>query len=148
MFRRLIATANDWALTILRLILGIVFFYHGAQKVLGWFGGYGYSATMGAFTHQMGIPAPFAFLALMAELLGGLGLILGFLGRIAAFGILCNMLVAIFMVHAKFGFSMNWSGAQKGEGIEYHILAIAIALALMIRGSGAASVDLALTQRR
>lgn len=147
MFRKLISTGNDWAMTILRLILGVVFFFHGAQKVLGWWGGYGFSATMGAFTHQMGIPAPLAFLALMAEFLGGLGLILGLLGRIAAFGILCNMLVAIFMVHAKFGFAMNWSGQQKGEGIEYHLLAIAIALAVMIRGSGAASVDHALTQR-
>jgi putative oxidoreductase len=148
MFRRLISTANDWAMTILRVILGVVFFFHGAQKALGWFGGYGFSATMSAFTQQMGIPAPFAFLAIMAEFLGGLGLILGFLGRIAAFGILCNMLVAIFMVHAKFGFPMNWSGTQKGEGIEYHLLAIAMALALLIRGSGAASLDLALTQRR
>ena len=148
MFRELIATANDWALTILRLTLGVVFFYHGAQKTLGWWGGYGFSATMGFFTQQMSIPAPFAFLAIMAEFLGGLGLILGLLGRLAAFGILCNMFVAIFLVHLKFGFSMNWGGAQKGEGIEYHVLAIAMALALMIRGSGAASVDLALTQRR
>jgi putative oxidoreductase len=148
MFRKLISTGNDWAITILRIILGVVFFFHGAQKLLGWFGGYGFSGTMSFFTHQLGIPAPFAFLAIMAEFLGGLGLIFGFLGRIAAFGILCNMVVAIFMVHANFGFSMNWSGAQKGEGIEYHLLAIAIALALIIRGSGAASVDLALAPRR
>ncbi len=147
MFRKLIATGNDWAATILRLTLGVVFFYHGAQKVLGWFGGYGYSATMGAFTHQMGIPAPFAFLALMAEFLGGIGLILGFLGRIAAFGILCTMLVAVFMVHLRFGFSMNWEGTQKGEGIEYHLLAIAVALAIMICGSGATSIDRVLTLR-
>jgi putative oxidoreductase len=147
MFRKLISTSNDWAITILRIILGVVFFFHGAQKLLGWFGGYGFSGTMGFF-HQLGIPAPFAFLEIMAEFLGGLGLILGFLGRIAAFGIFCSMLVAIFMVHLQFGFSMNWYGAQKGEGIEYHLLAIAIALALIIRGSGAASVDLALAQRR
>lgn len=147
MFRKLISTGNDWAITILRFILGVVFFYHGTQKVLGWFGGYGFSATMGFFTHQMGIPAPFAFLAIMAEFLGGLGLIFGFLGRIAAFGILCNMLVAIFMVHLQFGFSMNWSGTQKGEGIEYHLLAIAIALALLLYGSGAASIDRAIAER-
>lgn len=145
MFRKLIATGNNWAATILRLFLGVVFFFHGAQKVLGWFGGYGYGATMNAFTQQMGIPTPLAFLALMAEFLGGIGLILGFLGRIAAFGILCNMLVAIAMVHHQFGFSMNWSGTQKGEGIEYHLLAIAIALALMICGSGATSIDRLLT---
>jgi putative oxidoreductase len=77
------------SLTILRLALGIVFFPHGAQKTLGWFGGLGFSGTMGFFTHQMGIPAPFAFLAIAAEFFGGLGLLAGFLGRIAAFGILC-----------------------------------------------------------
>lgn len=147
MFRKLISTGNNWAATILRLTLGIVFFFHGAQKVLGWFGGYGYSATMNVFTHQMGIPTPLAFLALMAEFLGGIGLMLGFLGRVAAFGILCNMLVAIAMVHYHFGFSMNWSGTQKGEGIEYHLLAIAIAVALIIRGSGATSIDRILTLR-
>jgi putative oxidoreductase len=100
---------------------------------------------MGFFTHQMGIPAPFAFLALMAEFLGGLGLIFGFLTRIAAFGIFCNMLVAVFMVHGQFGFFANWTGQQKGEGIEYHLLTIAICVALMIAGGGALSADAALS---
>src|SRR5690349_22703637 len=99
MFRKLIHTADDPVLASLRLVLGIVFFAHGAQKVLGWFGGPGFQGTIGFFT-SMGIPAPLAFLAMMAEFLGGLGLILGFLSRIAAFGVLCNMLVAIAMVHA------------------------------------------------
>jgi putative oxidoreductase len=148
MFSKVISTGDNWAATLLRLTLGVIFFAHGAQKVLGLFGGYGYSGTMNFFTHQMGIPAPFAFLAIMAEFLGGIGLILGFLGRIAAFGILCNMIVAICLAHYRFGFFMNWTGAKKGEGFEYHLLAMAIALAILIRGSGAASVDRALTLRR
>jgi putative oxidoreductase len=114
---------------------------HGAQKMLGWFGGYGFSGTMGFFTHQLGIPAPFAFLAICAEFFGGLGLIVGALGRIAAFGIMCNMIVAVVMVHIHNGFFMNWFGNQKGEGYEYHLLAIAAALAIIIEGSGALSVD-------
>src|SRR3981081_318043 len=146
MFNKIIRTdARNYALTILRLVLGLVFFAHGAQKVLGWFGGYGFSGTMGFFTHMLGIPAPLAFLAIMAEFLGGLGLIVGFLSRIAAFGILCNMLVAVFMFHRQFGFFANWSGQQKGEGIEYHLLAIAITIAIMIAGSGPPAGDAALS---
>jgi putative oxidoreductase len=144
MFRKLLATSDDWTLTLLRLVLGIVFFFHGAQKALGWFGGYGFSGTMGFFTGMLHIPAPFAFLAICAEFLGGIGLIVGALGRIAAFGIATNMLVAIVMVHSHFGLFMNWSGQQKGEGFEYHLLAIAIALVLIARGSGCFSVDRAL----
>lgn len=145
MFRKLLASSDDWTLTLLRLVMGVIFFAHGAQKTFGWFGGYGFSGTMGFFTHMMHIPVPFAFLAICAEFLGGLGLILGALGRIAAFGIACNMVVAILMVHHHFGLFMNWSGQQKGEGFEYHLLAIAIAVVLMARGSGAFSVDRALT---
>jgi putative oxidoreductase len=144
MFRKLLATSDDWTLTLLRLVLGVVFFFHGAQKALGWFGGYGFSGTMGFFTGMLHIPAPFAFMAICAEFLGGIGLIVGALGRIAAFGIATNMLVAIVLVHSHFGLFMNWSGQQKGEGFEYHLLAIAIALVLMARGSGCFSVDRAL----
>jgi len=145
MIRKLLATDDNTATLILRLVLGIVFFAHGAQKMFGWFGGWGYSATMNVFTGMMHIPAPLAFLAIAAEFFGGLGLILGFLTRIAAFGIAVNMVVAILAVHSTFGFFMNWSGAQKGEGYEYHLLAIAMALFLMIRGAGAFSLVRALT---
>ena len=141
MTRKLIATDNDAAITVLRLVLGIVFFAHGAQKMLGWFGGYGFSGTMGFFTGMMHIPTVFAFLAISAEFFGGLGLIFGLLTRIAAFGIFCNMLVAVAMVHHQFGFWMNWTGAQKGEGYEYHLLLLAASALLMIRGAGAASID-------
>jgi putative oxidoreductase len=142
----LLATRNDIALTILRLALGVTFFLHGSQKVLGWFGGSGFSGTMGFFTQTMHIPAPFAFLAIAAEFLGGLGLIAGLLSRVAAFGIIADMVVAVFMVHLPFGFFMNWNGTQKGEGFEYHILAVAIAIAILIGGGGALSIDRALSR--
>lgn len=145
MFRKLLATSDDWTVTMLRLVMGVVFFAHGAQKTLGWFGGYGFSGTMGFFTQQMHIPAVFAFLAICAEFLGGIGLILGAIGRVAAFGIACDMLVAVLMVHAPNGLFMNWTGQQKGEGFEFHLLALAIAGVLMVRGSGAFSVDRLLT---
>ena len=116
-------------------------FPHGAQKALGLFGGYGFGGTMNFFTQQMHIPALFAVLAIAAEFLGSLGLITGFLSRIAAFGIAVNMVVAIALVHSANGFFINWYGNQKGEGFEYHLLAIGLALIVMIYGAGKASVD-------
>jgi putative oxidoreductase len=145
--KKLLATTNDTTVTILRLVLGITFFLHGAQKVFGWFGGFGFSGTMNAFTNMLHIPALFAFLAIMAEFLGGLGLLLGLLARVAAFGIATNMVVAILMIHHNFGFFMNWYGNQKGEGWEFHLLAIALALAIMIKGAGAYSIDGALAAK-
>ena len=141
MVRKLFLTDDSAATAILRLVLGVVFFAHGAQKMLGWFGGFGFAGTMGFFTGAMHIPAPLAFLAIVAEFFGGLGLILGLLTRIAAFGIAVNMVVAIATVHSAFGFFMNWSGTQKGEGFEYHLLALAVTSFLMIRGAGAFSID-------
>ena len=120
MLKRLMATSDDVSFTILRLVLGVVFFAHGAQKMLGWFGGYGFHATMGFFAH-MGMPAPVAFLVICTEFFGGLGLIVGLLTRIAALGIGGEMIGAIFMVHLQNGFFMNWMGNQKGEGFEYHL---------------------------
>ena len=147
MTNKLFRTDNDVATAIVRLVLGVVFFAHGAQKLLGWFGGYGFTGTMGFFTGVLHIPAIFAFLAIIAEFFGGLGLIFGFLTRVAAFGILSNMVVAIAMVHSQFGFFMNWTGAQKGEGYEYHLLILATTVLLIIRGAGAASVDRVLSSR-
>jgi putative oxidoreductase len=145
MFRRLYATDDSTATSILRLVLGVVFFAHGAQKMLGWFGGFGFAGTMNFFTGMMHIPAPLAFLAIAAEFFGGLGLILGFLTRIAALGIGVNMLVAIMTLHGAFGFFMNWTGTQKGEGFEFHLLVLAMVAFLMIRGGGAFSIDRLLT---
>ncbi len=147
MVGRLFKTDKDVVMTVVRLVLGMVFVAHGAQKMLGWFGGYGFSATMGFFTRQMGIPAVFAFLAIAAEFFGGLGLILGLLSRIAALGIGVEMAVAIALVHRHFGFFMNWTGAQKGEGFEYHLLAIALAFAILVKGAGAFSLDRLIEQR-
>jgi putative oxidoreductase len=143
--KKIFQTANSWSTLIIRVMLGIVMFPHGAQKLFGLFGGYGFSASMSTFTDKMHIPAFFAFLAIMAEGLGSMGLIIGFLTRVAAFGILCNMIVAIWMVHWPNGFFMNWFGTQKGEGFEYHLLAIAICLSLLISGGGKWSVDRAIT---
>jgi len=140
MFNRLLSTSDDRILTLTRLVLGVVFFAHGAQKMLGWFGGFGFHATMGFFTH-MGMPAALAFLIICTEFFGGLGLIVGLLTRIAALGITGLMLGAIFMVHLPNGFFMNWMGNQKGEGFEYHLLAIGLAVALLVRGAGAFSLD-------
>ena len=131
MVGKLIATDNDTATTILRLVLGVIFFAHGAQKMLGWFGGYGFTGTMGFFTGMLHIPAVFAFLAIAAEFFGGLGLIFGLLTRVASFGVFCNMIVAVAMIHGQFGFWMNWTGAQKGEGYEYHLLLLAASALLM-----------------
>ena len=132
---------------ILRITLAVVMFPHGAQKVLGWFGGHGFRGTMKYFTDS-GIPAVFARLAIAAEFLGSLGLAVGLLTRIAAFGIACVMLVAIVTVHWPNGFFMNWYGNQKGEGFEYHLLASGIAITLIIVGAGAWSLDGALVGPR
>jgi putative oxidoreductase len=135
----ILATDASPLRTFLRVILGLVMLPHGLQKTVGWFGGYGFDATMGYFT-STGIPTVLAFLVIAAESAGALALIAGFTTRIAAFGVLSVMTVAGFM-HAANGFFMNWTGQQKGEGFEFHILAGAIALALVIGGAGRWSVD-------
>jgi putative oxidoreductase len=141
MLKKLFQTEDDTAVLILRVLLGVVFFPHGMQKLLGWFGGYGFAGTMDMFTTKLAIPAVFAFLAIMAEGLGSLGLITGFLTRVAAFGITINMIVAVYLMHWQNGLFMNWFGNQKGEGFEYHLLVIAMGIALMIKGGGKWSVD-------
>ncbi len=141
MLNRLFATDDSIPVAILRLVLGVVFFAHGAQEMLGWFGGFGLSGTVGYLNGTLHIPRPLAFLAISAEFFGSLGLILGFLTRIAALGIATNMLVAIWTVHGSVGFFMNWTGMKKGEGFEFHLLVVAIAAFLVIRGAGAFSVD-------
>ena len=143
--RALLRTADSLPLMIVRLALGIVMLPHGLQKTLGLFGGAGYSATMGMFTSQ-GMPAALAFLVILGESAGSLGLIVGFLSRIAGFGISCVMLGAIGLMHWQNGFFMNWLGKQAGEGFEYHILALGMALAVLVGGGGRASVDRAISE--
>ena len=142
--KKLFLTDDSWSGLIVRVTLGVVMFPHGAQKLLGWFGGPGFGVAMAGFTDQMHIPAALALLVIIAESFGALGLILGFLTRIAAFGLLCDMIGAVAMVHGKNGLFMNWAGKQAGEGFEYHLLVIAISLAIMIEGAGRWSVDRAI----
>ncbi len=141
------ATEDTWSGLLLRLTLGVVMFPHGAQKLLGWYGGFGFSGTMGFFTEQMHIPSVLAFLVILAESFGSLGLIVGFLTRVAAAGMVAVMVGAIAMVHWPHGFFMNWFGKQQGEGFEYHVLVIGIGLTLLLIGGGKWSVDGELAKR-
>ncbi len=136
----LVQTHGDVVPLVLRLTLAVVMFPHGAQNALGWFGGYGFKGTL-EFFRKSGVPLPLAVLAIMAEFLGPLGLALGLLTRVAALGIAAVMLGAVLTVHRQHGFFMNWYGNQQGEGFEYHLLVIGIALVLMIYGAGKGSVD-------
>jgi putative oxidoreductase len=142
----LVRTGGDWAITIIRIVLGVVFFAHGAQMALGWFGGAGLQKTVRTFRENLQIPAPLALLSVAAQFLGGLGLIVGLLSRVAAFGIVIVMSVALLVVHRKFGFFMNWFGEKQGHGIEYHVLVLALALTVIIKGAGAFSLDQVLYQ--
>jgi putative oxidoreductase len=139
--KALFQTDDTWSILILRVMLGVVMFPHGAQKLLGWFGGFGFSGTLGFFTDKMGIPWIIAFLVIIGESFGAVGLIIGFLTRVSAFGIGCIMIGAIWLVHWPNGFFMNWFGKQTGEGFEYHLLVLAMSVALMIAGAGKWSVD-------
>ena len=145
LLRRVLATEGDWGATVARVALGAVMLPHGAQKLLGWFGGYGFQATMGFLTTQVGLPYPIALLVILIESFGGLLLVLGLAGRVMAAGVAAVMVGAVVTTHLPNGFFMNWAGTQKGEGFEYHILALALALVVMLRGSGSASVDRALS---
>ena|SRR5579862_647111 len=144
--KRILTTTDNALPLVLRLTLGIVMLPHGLQKTFGLFGGAGFSGTLHAMSHQF--PAFLVFLAIMAEFLGSLGVLSGFLTRIAAFGIACNMLVAIYSVHLKNGFFMNWMGMQAGEGYEYHLLVIGICIGLMVYGGGKLSIDRAIVKGR
>jgi len=141
MLKKFLATKNDLSLLMLRLTLGLVTLPHGLQKTVGLFGGYGFAGTFDFFTAKMGVPALVAVLVILAESLGALGLIVGFATRLGALGIAAVMSGAILMVHWQNGFFMNWGGNQAGEGFEYHLLALGIAIVLLFRGGGALSLD-------
>lgn len=144
---RLFATDDGWTGIVLRVGLAVVMFPHGAQKLLGWFGGPGLTTTMTVFTSGMHLPAFVAALVIAVEVAGPVGLFVGALTRIAALGIACEMVGAVALVHWPNGFFMNWMGKQAGEGFEYHILMITIAVAIMITGAGRWSVDRAVQKR-
>tara|TARA_B100000378_G_C17883320_1_gene356430 strand:+ start:104 stop:550 length:447 start_codon:yes stop_codon:yes gene_type:complete len=137
----LFQTDDNFSYWVPRVMLGCVMFPHGAQKLLGWFGGFGFTNSMTYFTQTAGLPWAVACLIIMGESFGSLGLILGFFTRLSAFGLICIMLGAIITVHIPNGFFMNWFGKQAGEGFEYHLLVIGISIPLLISGGGKYSVD-------
>jgi len=147
MFRNFLATDKSSAQLFIRLALGIVVFPHGAQKVFGWFGGPGFAQTLQLFA-KMGFPVWSTLILMAVELGGSILLIFGCLTRLWALGVGTAITICMFMNHVQNGFFMNWFGQQKGEGFEYHLLVIGIALALIIRGGGLISVDSVITQDR
>jgi putative oxidoreductase len=143
----LLATSPSWAITVVRVVLGVIFFAHGAQKVLGWFGGYGLKGTTGWLV-STGIPLPVAYAVCFFEFLGGIGLLLGLLTRLAALAVIVVMVGAIARVHWPHGFFINWNlEPGKGHGVEANLAFIAMAVACLIAGGGALSLDAALLAR-
>jgi len=147
MLARLLATNNNLSATVLRIALGVVILPHGLQKLLGLFGGFGFAGTMNFFTQNMGVPYVFALPAIIAESFGALGLIVGLFTRVAALGVGVTIAVAALMVHIPNGFFMNWFGNQAGEGYEYHILVVGMALSVMLSGAGKYSFDSFISKR-
>jgi putative oxidoreductase len=132
---------NDWTGLITRLTIGLIMFPHGAQKVLGWFGGPGFVAEMSLFTETLRLPWIIAVTVILIEFFGAIFLILGFASRLWAFAMGILFIGIIFTSHVDNGFFMNWYGDQKGEGYEYHLLIIGLSLATLINGSGKYSID-------
>ena len=141
MLRQLIATADDVGPTIARVALGLVITPHGMQKLFGRFGGYDFAGTMHYFTDTIGAPWILGFLAIMAEFFGGIGLVVGLLSCAAALGVSATLATAVLTVHVQYGFFGNWLGNQQGEGVEYFILGVALGPLVMVKGSGAYSLD-------
>ncbi len=146
MLNALTRTQAEAAPLLARLGLAVILFPHGAQKLLGWFGGAGPIATVQMFQQAFGVPAPLAWLVVLTESLGSVALFLGLWGRLAALGVLAVMAGAVQLVHRHFGFFMNWTGQQGGEGFEYHIAVATLALIVLLRGSGGLSMDLAMSR--
>ena len=145
--RRFFQTDDSWTGLVLRLSLGLVMFPHGAQKLLGWYGGFRFSGTMGFFTETMHLPWLVAFLVIIGESFGSIALLLGLMTRFTAASLAVIMLGAITMVHLPNGFFMNWFGKQQGEGYEYHLLVIGIVIALLFTGAGRWSADRVIAEK-
>jgi putative oxidoreductase len=146
MFKKLLSTNDNAAIAVARVLLGAVLFPHGAQKLLGWFGGYGFTGTMGFLTGAAHLPYIIALLVIIIEFFGSLMLIIGFATRYVALSVIILFIGIILTDSLQNGFFMNWGGNQHGEGFEYHILVLAIALALLINGAGKWSADKAITK--
>lgn len=145
--RALIDTRRDPAPLVLRLTLATIFFPHGAQKMLGWFGGPGFAGEVELLTSAVGLPAVIAVLVILIEFLAPLALAVGLGSRLAALGIAAVMVGAALTVHLPFGFFMDWAGTQGGEGFEYHLLVLGMTLGVLLEGGGAFSLDRALAAR-
>jgi len=145
--KKILATNENSSATIIRIVLGLILFPHGAQKLLGWFGGYGFDGTMGFLTGTVGLPWIIGLLVIIIEFFGALALIFGFATRLVSIGLIVLFAGIVFNGHLDNGFFMNWSGQQKGEGYEYHILVIGMALSLLISGAGKWSADYALQKK-
>ena len=141
MIKKILNTESNWGALVARLTLGIVLFPHGAQKMLGWFGGYGFTATLDAFTQQMNLPWLVACAVICIEFFGSIFLILGLASRLWSLAISGLFVGIIFTTHLQHGFFMNWYGNQAGEGYEYALLIIGIAMAVLINGSGKYALD-------
>lgn len=145
--KKLFETNNDWSGLITRLTIGLILFPHGAQKMLGWFGGYGFSGTMGFFTDTLHLPWMVGLMVILIEFIGSISLIAGFATRWWATLTIILMTGIIITSHLDNGFFMNWLGNQKGEGFEYHLLVIGLALSSIEIGSGRFSIDRLLVQK-
>lgn len=146
--KKIFQTNESNASTIIRIVLGLILFPHGAQKMLGWFGGYGFDGTMGFLTGTAGLPWIMAFLVIAIEFFGAIALIVGFATRIVAVGIISLFAGIVFTSHLQNGFFMNWAGNLKGEGYEYHLLIIGVAIALLVSGGGKWSIDYVLQKKK
>ena len=146
--RCLLQTHDELAPLILRLTLAVVILPHGLQKALGWFGGHGIAGTIESFHQWFGLPPAVTALVILAESVGSLCLVAGFVVRFAAFSIGMVMLGAIFLVTGKWGFFMNWYSQPRGEGFEFHLLVLGIVVTLVLRGAGRWSIDRALSRPR
>ena len=147
MLKAMLNTENDRLLALMRIVLGVVMFPHGAQKVLGWFGGYGIAGTYDFFTNGLHIWGWVAYCVIFGEFLASLGLLTGTLGRVAAAVVFIIQLGGVIIVHSANGFFMNWGGKQAGEGYEFHLMSLTLAIVIVIRGSGAFSLDRLLAKR-
>jgi putative oxidoreductase len=145
--KKIFATNENSSATIIRIVLGLILFPHGAQKLLGWFGGYGFDGTMGFLTGTVGLPWIIGFFVIIIEFFGALALIFGFATRIVSIGLIALFAGIVFTGHLDHGFFMNWNGQQKGEGYEYHLLVIGMALSLLVSGAGKWSADYAIQRK-
>lgn len=139
------STSAGYAPLFLRLFIALVIFPHGAQKLLGWFGGFGFTGTMQYFTQTAGLPWVIGLLVIIVEFVGPLALAAGFATRFWALAMGVVML-GIIITNFSGYFFMNWFGNQKTEGAEYFLLIIGMCISLVVSGAGNVSVDRLITK--